>query len=208
MSVLLALRARVEKRAFGLMLGAVLTSVVLAVAAHGTPASGAGAHQSATLACPLRPTSSIPSGQAWAFTVNTRASGSGDSAYSTYAHGRGTWGSASGGGTICRTDTPLRGVPRALVLAAAGGSHVNPGVIRQGRLGVALVLRVTVTASDFPGCTEGARGTVSIFASYYQSHHDIVTLRLGAPCAGLAATYHGPGTVALVARDGREVSPS
>jgi hypothetical protein len=75
-----------------------------------------------------------------------------------------------------------------------------------GRRGVGLVLSVAVTASDDPACPVGAGGTVTLFASYYQMHHDSLSFAFSGGCASYDAVYSGPKLLALVAREGRQVN--
>ena len=92
------------------------------------------------------------------------------------------------------------------MLAVRGSSHVSAGVTRLGRRGVELLLNVTVAASDSPSCTLGTRGAVTLFASYYQGHHDSLRFRFASGCRTLAATYTGSRLIALIARNGHQVN--
>jgi hypothetical protein len=123
-----------------------------------------------------------------------------------YAHGRGTWTHGRGAGTICRSDVLLGAPTRDIVLKVTGRARVSAGVTELGRRGASLTLGVSVSASDDPACAIGARGSVSIFASYYGEHRDRVQLRLATGCAGEDATFAGPQLRALIARDGRQVN--
>jgi hypothetical protein len=156
--------------------------------------------------CPLRPSSSIPSGEAWAFTVNGRSSPPLPGISSTYTHGRGAWTGGHGSGTICSQNSVAGHAPRDFVLKVGGGARASGGITRAGRRGAGIVLNVSVLASDDERCLPGARGIVVLFASYYQGHHDIVQLRLSGGCAAYDATYVGPQVVALIARNGRQVN--
>jgi hypothetical protein len=163
-------------------------------------ASGGSAH------CPLKPSSTIPSGEAWAFTTTGPPSTSSPGLISTYAHGRGTWSGGRGRGTICRQDTRSGSSRRDIVLSVVASAHVSPRITRLGRLGVGLVLSVTVSASDDTGCSPGARGTVTLFASYYEGHRDSIQFHFAAACASYDATYLGPRVYTLIARNGRQVN--
>jgi hypothetical protein len=125
---------------------------------------------------------------------------------STYVHGRGTWTHGHGGGTICRADTPASGPARDIVLTVSGSARVSPGITQLGRRGAGLALKVTVSASNYSACAVGSRGTVTIFASYYQGHHDRVQLHFAAGCAAEDATFLGGRLHALIAREGRQVN--
>jgi hypothetical protein len=182
------------------MLAAAALALVLVAAgsAHGSASSAA-------VSCPLRPTSAIPRGEVWAFTVSGAPVGSHAGYASTYAHGRGTWTDGRGGGTICRQDAGGQG-PRDLVLRVRGSARVSPGITRLGQRGVGLVLSVAVAASDGPGCPVGTGGTVTMFASYYQMHHDSLRFAFAGGCTSYNAAYSGPKLLALVAREGRQVN--
>jgi hypothetical protein len=156
--------------------------------------------------CPLKPSSKTPTGEAWAFTVTGTPSTPHHGISSSYAHGRGAWTSGRGRGTICRQDSGPGHTSLNLVLTVAGRASISPGVTRLGRRGVELVLRVTVSASDDERCLPGARGTVTLFASYYQGHHDSVQFRLPSGCAAYGATYLGAQVHALIARNGHQVN--
>jgi hypothetical protein len=83
-----------------------------------------------------------------------------------------------------------------VVLSVRGAARISPGIVRMGRRGTAVTLGVAVTASDDPACRVGTAGTVSIFASYYESHHDTVRFSFAAGCGGYDATYGGSGVTA------------
>jgi hypothetical protein len=159
-----------------------------------------------TAACPLKPSSSIPRGEAWAFTATGAPASAHPGVRSTYAHGRGTWTHGHGGGTICRADAAASGPAHDIVLRVSGAAKVMPHITRIGRLGASVTLNVTVSASDYTACAVGTRGTVTIFASYYQGHHDRVQLSFAAGCSSENATFLGPQLHALIAREGLQVN--
>jgi hypothetical protein len=185
--------------------GAVLASLASVSLVPTSAADGAHASGSAAK-CPLRPTSAVPGGEAWAFSVTGVPASTHAGINSTYAHGRGTWAHGHAAGTICREDMPVSGPARDVVLKVGGGARVSPGVTQLGRRGVSLTMSVTVSASDYQACAVGTRGSVSIFASYYQAHHDRVQLRFAAGCAAEDATFAGPRLHALIAGEGRQVN--
>jgi len=92
------------------------------------------------------------------------------------------------------------------VLDVTGSSALSPGVTRLGRLGTELLLHVNVSASDDQTCQVGTHGTVTLFASYDQGHHDRVQFHLTGSCAGYDLTYLGSQLFVLVAEDGHQVS--
>jgi hypothetical protein len=157
-------------------------------------------------ACPLEASAQAPSGEAWAFTQTGPPSTPHPGVNSSYTHGRGTWADGRGTGTICNEDSTAAHASHNLVLTVAGASHISPRITRLGHLGVGLVLKVTVSASDDQTCPSGTRGTVTLFASYFQEHHDSVQLHFTGGCSAYDYTYTGSGLHVLIADDGRQVN--
>jgi len=191
--------ATVKSRAATAGLAAVLC--VLAVAAN-----SAGAAPAAQARCPLQSSSSIPPGDAWAFHDTGLSSSAHPGVTSSYIHGRGDWGGGHGSGTICEQQGVTSGPAHNIVLSAVGSASVSPRVTRIGHLGVTLALHVSVTASDDAACVAGTHATVTIFASYYEGHHDSVQLHFTGSCSGYDATFTGPQLYALIATDGHRVN--
>ena len=162
--------------------------------------------QSVAVKCPLKPSSTLPGGEAWAFTATGAPSSPHPGIRSAYVHGRGTWTHGRGAGTICAAEMPASGPARDVVLSVAGSARVSPGITQIGRKGVGLMLSVKVVASDDSTCVLGTRGKVAIFASYFQGHHDRVQLHFAAGCAAENATFLGSTLHALIAREGRQVN--
>jgi hypothetical protein len=162
--------------------------------------------QSAAVKCPLKASSALPGGEAWAFTATGVPVSPHAGIKSAYVHGRGTWTHGRGAGTICSADMPASGAARDIVLSVGGAARVSPGITELGRKGVGLALNVKVSASDDPACALGTRGSVTVFASYFQGHHDRVQLHFVAGCTGENATFQGPQLHALIAREGRQVN--
>ena len=156
--------------------------------------------------CPLKASSTIPPGDAWAFHETGVPTTSDLGITSSYTHGRGGWGGGRGSGTICQEDGSSSGPPHNIVLTVAGASHVSPRVTRLGRLGAALVLNGSVAASDDPTCPVGARGTVTLFASYYQGHHDSLQLHFANSCTAHNATFRGTQLYVVIANNGHQVN--
>jgi hypothetical protein len=171
------------------------------------PAGATGGRVLAASSCPLKPSAGIPRGRAWAFSETGAPSSAHVGLNSAYTHGRGTWTGGRGSGTICRQDTLADGTRRDIVLAVRGRATISPGITRLGRRGVGLALTVTVSASDSAACATGTSGTVTIFASYFQGHHDSVQLRFGPACSAESATFAGRALHALVANEGHQVNP-
>ena len=67
-------------------------------------------------------------------------------------------------------------------------------------------MNATVSASSDPSCPTGTQGTITLFASYYQGHHDSVQLHFSDSCAPYNATYLGSQLIALIAENGRQVN--
>jgi hypothetical protein len=171
----------------------------------GAPASGVAASADPA-ACPLKASSLAPTGEAWAFTQTGAPSSAHPGITSSYTHGRGTWSNGHGAGTICNEDSVSAAPSHNLVLAVAGAAHISPRITHLGHLGVGLVLHVTVSASDDQTCAAGTRGTVTLFASYYQQHRDSVQLRFSGGCDAYDYTYTGSQLHVLIADDGRQVN--
>jgi len=190
------------------VLGAVSAVTAVAVEGPSTPAvAGESSTASAVPArCPLKPSSAIPSGDAWAFSETGPPSTPHPGITSSYTHGRGTWTGGRGGGTICSEDSAPARPSHNLVLTVSGSARISPGITRLGRLGTGLVLNMTVAASDDQACPAGTRGTVTMFASYYQGHHDSVRLHFTSACAGYDYTFLGSALYALIAKDGHQVN--
>lgn len=157
-------------------------------------------------ACPLKPSSQSPTGEAWAFTQTGPPSSSHPGITSSYTHGRGTWSNGHGAGTICNEDSVSGHASHDLVFAVAGSARISPHITRLGHLGAGLVLKVTVSASDDQICPAGTHGTVTLFASYYQEHRDSLQLHLAGGCSAYDYTYTGSQLHVLIADDGRQVN--
>lgn len=178
-------------------------AICAAACACALAAPSAGAASGAR--CPLQSSSSIPAGAAWAFHESGAPSGPHAGVASTYVHGRGGWGSGRASGTICEAYSLAAGGPHDLVLSVSGTARVSPRITRIGHLGAGLALGGTVTASDDPACAVGTRLSVTIFASYYEGHHDSVKLAFRGGCAAYDATFLGSQLYALIAEDGHQV---
>ncbi len=182
-------------RPAGLLLGALAACVMSASAA-----SAAGAK------CPLG--TGTPSGGdvQWAFSETGPPNGSHPDISSAYTHGRGTWTAGRAIGELCSQDVLSAGRSRNLVVAVSGSAALTPHVTEFGLLGVRLVLRVRVSASDDPSCRSGARGTVTLFASYYSTHQDSLTIHFARSCADHDHTFSGPRLHVLISRNGAQVN--
>ncbi len=181
-----------------------LIALALAVGVPGATA-GSGSAAADPAACPLKASSTIPSGEAWAFTETGAPSTPHPGIASSYTHGRGTWAGGRGRGTICNEDTVSAHPSHNLVLAVAGAARTSPEITRLGHLGVGLVLKLAVSASDDPACPAGTRGTATLFASYFQGHHDSIALRFTGSCGAYDFTYSGSQVHVVIADNGGAV---
>lgn len=181
-----------------------VAALVIAVAVGSAVAATATA--TAPAKCPLKSSSSIPPGDAWAFHDTAAPSSPHPGINSSYVHGRGRWGAGQGSGTICLADTSASGASHEVVLNVAGSARVHPGVTRLGHRGVQLALKVSVTTSDDPSCPVGSHGGVTLFASYYEQHRDSLQLRFAGTCATYADTFTGSQLSALIADNGHQVN--
>lgn len=156
--------------------------------------------------CPLTPAAGIPPGESWAFTQTGPPSTPHPGIASSYTHGRGSWAHGRGSGTICNEDTLDGHGSHAVVLTVSGASHVSPGITRIGHPGAGLTLHLAVSASDDAACPVGTRGTATLFASYFQGHHDLVRLSFEGACATYDLGFAGPQLHVAIARNGRQVN--
>ncbi len=168
------------------------------------PATGATSADPAH--CPLQSSSAIPPGDAWAFHDTALPAAAHAGVSSSYIHGRGSWGGGHGSGTICQQQGAASGPAHNIVLSAEGPASVSPRVIRLGHLGVTLSLHAKVAASDDPACVPATPVGVTIFASYYEGHHDSLQLHFAGSCSAFDATFSGPALYALIAASGHQVN--
>jgi hypothetical protein len=178
--------------------------VALTLLALGAVSAGAGTSTDPTR-CPLKPSSTIPSGEAWTFSANGSPTSPHPGVTSTYTHGRGTWANGRGTGTICTEAGGAGHAAGKLVLTVAGSATISTEITRLGHLGVGLVLHMTVGASEVPACPKGERGTLTLFASYFQGHFDSAQLRFAGPCRSYDYRFAGPRLLVLIARNGGAV---
>ena len=142
----------------------------------------------------------------WAFSETGPPSGRHPGVTSAYTHGRGTWTGGRANGELCAQDVLSTGRSRNLVLTVSGTAPLTPHVTESGLLGVRIVLPVRVSASDDPSCRAGARGTVTLFASYYSTHRDSLAIRFSNSCADDDHTFSGTRLHVLIARNGAQVN--
>jgi hypothetical protein len=170
-------------------------------------ASRGAAHTAASARCPIGAGSPSGGSVQWAFTESGAPSGSHPGIASSYTHGRGNWAGGHATGTVCHEDSLTGGHPsRELVLKTAGAARLSPGITRMGLPGVGLELKGTVSASNDPACAAGTHGTVTLFASYHETHRDSLGLRFTGGCADHDHTYTGSQLHVLITRDGAQVN--
>jgi len=179
-----------------------LSGTVAAVASAGGVPAGA----TTKVKCPIKASASS-SAVEWAFSESAAPSGSHKGIASSYTHGKGLWQGGKASGTVCHEDSLTGGKgSQNLVLAMSGSSKLSPHVTRLGLLGVELVLKVKVSASDDNACAVGTTGTVTLFASYYSVHKDSLTLSFGAGCSDHNHRYSGSSLHVLITRKGAQVN--
>jgi hypothetical protein len=142
----------------------------------------------------------------WAFSVIGAPTAGASGVTSSWTRGNGTWDGGIAAGTICSEDKGGGAPRRDLVLKVSGTSTLIPKTTRLGLLGVALVLPVTVTASDDTACPKATRGTVSLFASYFSTHRDTIALHFTGACASHDHTFTGAIVKVLITRNGAQVN--
>ena len=104
------------------------------------------------------------------------------------------WSRGAAQGTIC-SESQGGGEPkRSIVMKVSGPSKLSPGIRRSGLLGIGITLGVSVTQSGDPsGCPVGSTGTVTLFASYYETHVDKASMRFAGACGELGRELHQSG---------------
>ena len=159
----------------------------------------------AKVKCPIRASSSSTPVE-WAFTESAPPSGVHNGISSSYTHGKGRWQGGKATGAICHEDSLSAGKgSEGLVLAMAGSSKLSPRVTRMSLLGVQLALKVKVSASDDSACPVGTSGMVTLFASYFAVHKDMLALSFSGGCADHDHRYAGSSLHVLITRKGAQV---
>jgi hypothetical protein len=173
--------------------GAVLVFAGPAAATVTCPASASSA--SANTAGPVQ----------WAFSVLGAPSAGAQGVAWSWTRGNGVWNTGQATGTICSEEKGA--FPRRdLVLKVTGSSLLVPKATRLGLLGVSIAVPVTVSATDDASCPTGARGTITLFASYYAVHRDSIVVHFAGACADHNHTFTGSIVKVLIARNGAQVN--
>jgi len=191
------------RRSIGLVVAAALAGGAALVLA-----AGAGASATA-VKCPAAASTAPPSSAVavqWEFSQIGSPTPTNPSVSSSWTRGSGSWSAARATGTICSNDSAAAAATRELVLAVSGASKLLPQTTRLGLLGVAIVLPVTVTATNDAACTRGTAGSVTLFASYYAVHRDSIALHFAPACADHDLVFTGATVHVLIARDGHQVN--
>ena len=68
------------------------------------------------------------------------------------------------------------------------------------------MIPVRVAATDDASCTQGARRSVTLFASYYSIHRDSIATRFGAACGDHDLTFQGTIVKVEISRNGAQVN--
>jgi hypothetical protein len=184
----------------------VISVALVGLALTSGPAGAAPHATAAKVSCPIKASGSS-SAVEWAFTESGPPSGAHKGIASSYTHGKGLWQYGKASGTICHEDSLVGGRgSKELVLSTTGSSKLSPRVTRGGLPGVELQLKVKVSASDDSACEPGTIGTVTLFASYHETHRDSLALSFGGGCEDHDHRYGGSSLHVLIARDGAQVN--
>jgi hypothetical protein len=65
---------------------------------------------------------------------------------------------------------------------------------------------LVVSGSDDDACATGTRGSLTLFASYYDVHVDSAVLRLRSGCTVHSHSWRGSGLSVLITRSGAQVN--
>jgi hypothetical protein len=183
-----------------------LLAVLASLAVVGILATDVSASATAKVKCPIKASASS-SPVEWAFTESAAPTGAHKGIASSYTNGRGTWQGGKATGTVCHADQLSAGKgSQNLVLGMSSTSKLSPRVTRKGLLGVELALRVKVLASDDSACPVGTIGTVTLFASYFETHRDTLALSFSGGCADHDHRYSGSSLHVLITRKGAQVN--
>ena len=156
--------------------------------------------------CPLGPNIPHSSGVQWGFSVSGLPAGGHKGITSSYTHGHGTWSAGRATGAVCHQEAGGGIAARHVVTRVARAPAKLTGhVMRLGRLGVELIVPLVVTGSDDSACAKGTRGTVTLFASYYDVHVDSARLHFAGGCSAHDHTYRGGSLKVLITRSGAQV---
>jgi hypothetical protein len=142
----------------------------------------------------------------WAFSVLGAPSASSAGVSYSWTRGNGTWAAGRAHGTICADDQGGGAPKNRIVLTSAGASALSPGITKLGLKGVGIVIPVRVSASNDSTCTTGAKGTVTLFASYYSVHRDSIVTRFGPACSDHDNTFTGSRVHVEISRNGAQVN--
>jgi hypothetical protein len=184
--------------------GKLAAAAVAAAAAAAIMAAGSSA--ATTVTCPASAADSLGPVQ-WAFTGLGAPSASKAGVTNSWFRGTGTWDNGSAHGTICADDQG-GGAPknRIVLVASSTASALTPHVTKLGLLGVAIVIPVTVSATSDSARAKGTTGTVTLFASYYSTHHDSLVAHFKSACSDHDLTFTGTDFHVEISRNGAQVN--
>lgn len=178
---------------------AVVAAIAVAAAIAQASASAAG-----SVICPASVASAGP--VQWVFTQLGAPTPPSSSLSWSWTHGNGIWSAGRASGTICSEDKGGGAPTRRVVFTVAGASTLSPRITKLGYLGVGLVIGVRVRATDDAACAKGTKGTVTMFASYYSVHRDLIVLRFAAACADHDHSFTGTAVRLEISRSGAQVN--
>lgn len=167
----------------------------------------ASAASASPVSCPASASASAGPVQ-WIFSQLGKPTPASPSLSWSWTRGKGSWSAGAATGTICVQDKGGGPPSRNLVLTVSGSSSLAPNIVRFGLPGVGLTLPVTVAASDDSACPRRARGTVTLFASYYSVHRDSASLHFKGACADHDHTFTGATVHVEISRNGAQVNSS
>jgi hypothetical protein len=162
-----------------------------------------------TVGCPAGIASAGVSSAQWVWSNYGKPSSSATSVSYSQSGGSGTWSSRTAKGTICSQDQGGGQPKRSIVLSVSGASTLSPGIHKLGLLGIGLTLSASVTKSgDQAVCPVGSTGTINLFASYYGTHKDKVTMSFAGTCAAWNETFAGSSLHVEISNHGAMIRPT
>ncbi len=159
------------------------------------------------VACPAG-VAALPAKAEWVWSDYGKPSTSAAKVSYSQSGGNGSWSRGAAQGTIC-SESQGGGEPkRSIVMKVSGPSKLSPGIKRSGLLGIGIALGVSVIRSGDPsGCAGGSTGTVTLFASYYETHVDKASMRFAGACASWDESFRSPGLHVLISNNGAMIRP-
>jgi hypothetical protein len=183
-----------------------MLAAAVAVAAGAVGVQVASSSAATAVTCPASAADSLGPVQ-WAFTGLGAPSASKAGVTDSWFRGTGTWDNGGAHGTICADDQG-GGAPknRIVLVTSSTAAALTPHVTKLGLLGVAIVIPVTVSATSDSACPKGTSGTVTLFASYYATHHDSLVAHFKSACSDHDLTFTGTDLHVEISRNGAQVN--